>query len=135
MNQILHGDALSMLKTLPDACVQTCVTSPPYYGLRDYGVDGQIGLEETPAAYIAKLVEVFREVWRVLRADGTCWVNLGDSYATTNHFSDKTFGNPAFNANRPCRTGTATPKHGIPRRLQTERPHDDACQGCSSAAG
>ncbi len=61
--------------------VHTCVTSPPYYGLRDYGHDGQIGLEETPDAYVAKMVEVFREVRRVLRDDGTLWLNLGDSYA------------------------------------------------------
>jgi DNA modification methylase len=62
--------------------VHCCVTSPPYFGLRDYGVDGQIGLERTPDAYVAKLVEVFREVRRVLRDDGTLWLNLGDSYAT-----------------------------------------------------
>lgn len=69
------------MKTLPAKSVQTCVTSPPYYGLRDYGHDGQIGLEETPEAYVCKLVEVFREVKRVLRDDGTLWLNLGDSYA------------------------------------------------------
>ena len=80
---ILCGDALEQLKTLPDASVHCCVTSPPYYGLRDYGVAGQIGLEETPEAYVAKLVDVFREVRRVLRDDGTLWVNLGDSYSNT----------------------------------------------------
>ena len=79
---ILTGDALEQLKTIPDGTVNTCVTSPPYYGLRDYGVDGQIGLEETPEQYTNKLVEVFREVRRVLRDDGTLWVNIGDSYAT-----------------------------------------------------
>src|SRR3990167_8337887 len=78
---LLQGDCLEVLKTLPDATVQTCVTSPPYFGLRDYGVDGQIGLEETPEAYTQKLVEVFREVRRVLKDDGTLWLNLGDSYA------------------------------------------------------
>lgn len=78
---ILHGDCLTQLKTLPDASVQCCVTSPPYWGLRDYGVDGQIGLESTPDAYVQKMVEVFREVKRVLRDDGTCWLNLGDSYS------------------------------------------------------
>ena len=78
---IMLGDALEQLKTLPDGSVHCCVTSPPYYGLRDYGVAGQIGLEETPEAYVAKLVNVFREVRRVLRDDGTLWVNLGDSYA------------------------------------------------------
>ena len=69
------------MRTLPDASVHCCVTSPPYWGLRDYGHDGQIGLESTPEAYVARMVEVFREVRRVLRDDGTCWVNLGDSYA------------------------------------------------------
>ena len=78
---ILPGDCLETLKGLPAGIVQTCVTSPPYYGLRDYGVDGQIGLEETPEAYVDKLVQVFREVWRVLKDDGTLWLNLGDSYA------------------------------------------------------
>lgn len=78
---ILHGDALSVLKTLPDESVDCCVTSPPYYNLRDYGVDGQIGLEETPEEYIQRLVEIFREVRRVLKSDGTLWVNIADSYA------------------------------------------------------
>ena len=81
IDTILHGDALAMLRSLPDGSIQTCVTSPPYYGLRDYGVPGQLGLEATPAEYVAHMVEVFREVRRVLRADGTCWLNLGDSYA------------------------------------------------------
>ena len=79
--QLILGDSLSVLKTLRDQSVQTCVTSPPYFGLRDYGVAGQIGLEETPDAYVAKLVELFREVRRVLKNDGTLWLNLGDSYA------------------------------------------------------
>lgn len=78
---ILIGDCLEVLRGLPDGMAQTCVTSPPYYGLRDYGHAGQIGLEGTPDAYVERLVEVFREVRRVLRDDGTCWLNLGDSYA------------------------------------------------------
>jgi site-specific DNA-methyltransferase (adenine-specific) len=78
--RIIAGDCIEGLRTLPDASVHCCVTSPPYWGLRDYGHDGQIGLEETPEAYVARMVEVFREVRRVLRDDGTCWVNLGDSY-------------------------------------------------------
>ncbi|MCY1480423.1 DNA methylase [compost metagenome] len=81
-HQILVGDCLELLRQMPDQSVHCCVTSPPYFGLRDYGVDGQIGLEETPAEFIGRLVEVFREVRRVLRDDGTCWVNMGDSYAT-----------------------------------------------------
>lgn len=80
---ILIGDCIERMKDLPDGSVQTCVTSPPYFGLRDYGVDGQIGIERTPDEYVAKLVEVFREVRRVLRDDGTLWLNLGDSYFST----------------------------------------------------
>lgn len=78
---IYNGDAVEILKTMPDKSVHCCVTSPPYYGLRDYGVDGQIGLEETPDAFIAKLVAVFSEVKRVLMDDGTLWLNIGDSYS------------------------------------------------------
>jgi DNA modification methylase len=79
--KLLIGDCIEGMKTLPGRSVHTCVTSPPYFGLRDYKAEGQIGLEETPQAYIDRLVEVFREVWRVLRDDGTLWLNLGDSYA------------------------------------------------------
>lgn len=82
MDTIIQGDALTILKTLPDQCVQTCVTSPPYWGLRDYGVAGQLGLEPTPEVYITRMVEVFRQVYRILRYDGTLWLNLGDCYAT-----------------------------------------------------
>lgn len=81
VNTILQGDCKEVLKSLPEESIDCVVTSPPYYGLRDYGVDGQIGLEETPEQYVDKLVEVFREVKRVLKKDGTIWVNLGDSYA------------------------------------------------------
>ena len=88
---ILTGDSLEQLKTIPDDTVNTCVTSPPYYGLRDYGVDGQIGLEETPEQYISKLVAVFSEVKRVLRDDGTLWVNIGDSYCGTSTALSKCF--------------------------------------------
>ena len=77
---ILVGDCIESMRGLPDQSVHTCVTSPPYFGLRDYGHDGQIGLEPTPDAFVAKLAEVFREVRRVLRDDGTLWLNLGDSY-------------------------------------------------------
>jgi DNA modification methylase len=85
--QILNGDCIEMMKTLPDRSVNCCVTSPPYFGLRDYGHEGQIGLEETPEAFVQKMVEVFREVKRVLRDDGTLWLNLGDSYAGGGGFS------------------------------------------------
>ena len=79
--KILEGNVLETLKDLPACSVQCVVTSPPYYGLRDYGMDGQIGLEETPEAYVETMVNVFREVRRVLKDDGTVWLNLGDSYA------------------------------------------------------
>jgi len=77
----MEGDARNVLAALPAESVQCCVTSPPYFGLRDYGHDGQIGLEATPDAYVAEMVALFREVWRVLKVDGTLWLNLGDSYA------------------------------------------------------
>jgi DNA modification methylase len=79
--EIREGDALERLREMPDESVHCCVTSPPYYGLRDYGIEGQLGLEETLNEYVAALVTVFEEVRRVLRADGTLWLNLGDSYA------------------------------------------------------
>jgi len=82
--KVWTGDCLEVLPTLPSVSVQTCITSPPYFGLRDYGCDGQVGGEETPEAYVAKMVEVFREVRRVLRDDGTLWLNLGDSYVAGN---------------------------------------------------
>ncbi len=75
------GDCRALLKQLPAGCVQTCITSPPYWGLRDYDTEGQIGLEDTPEAYVADLVECFDGVWRALRGDGTLWHNLGDCYA------------------------------------------------------
>ncbi len=81
MGRIMIADALSGLKNLPDACADMCVTSPPYYNLRDYGVDGQVGTEHTPEEYIAKLVTIFHEVKRVLKDDGTLWVVIADSYA------------------------------------------------------
>jgi DNA modification methylase len=82
-NRCHFGDCLETLRQMPDRLVQTCVTSPPYFGLRDYGHAGQIGLEPTPDEFVAKLVTVFREVRRVLRDDGTLWVNIGDSYCST----------------------------------------------------
>ena len=78
--KILVGDCLEQMAHIESQSVQTCVTSPPYWGLRDYGHDGQMGLEKTPDEYVAKMVEVFAEVRRVLKDDGTLWLNLGDSY-------------------------------------------------------
>lgn len=76
------GDAKQVLAQMPEDSVDCIVTSPPYYGLRDYGVVGQIGLEETPQEYVTRLVSVFHEAARVLKADGTLWLNLADSYAS-----------------------------------------------------
>ena len=81
-HKIILGDCIAGMKTMPDGCVQTCITSPPYFGLRNYqGGTEEIGQEQTPESYIQKMVEVFREVRRILRDDGTVWLNLGDSYA------------------------------------------------------
>lgn len=97
MNYILQGDVIDRLKDIPDQSVNCIVTSPPYYALRDYGVDGQIGLEQTPDEYITKMVEVFSECRRVLRDDGTLWINISDSYNgsggnhTENHKNDSGF--------------------------------------------
>lgn len=78
---VICGDALEKLRELPDESVQCCVTSPPYWGLRDYGVEGQLGLEKTPEEYVSNLVQIFHEVRRVLKKNGTMWLNIGDSYA------------------------------------------------------
>ena len=118
---ILLGDAAEQLRTLDADSVHCCVTSPPYYGLRDYGVPGQIGQETTPEEYIGKLIQVFWEVRRVLRPDGTLWLNIGDSYTsggrkTRDH--DKKL--PARAANRrPNMPGGMKPKDlmGIPWAL------------------
>lgn len=80
IDRIYNEDCLEGMKHLPDNSVDCCITSPPYYALRDYGVDGQIGLEETPQQYIDRLTDVFMEVHRVLKPEGTLWINIGDSY-------------------------------------------------------
>ena len=80
IDKIYQGDSLEVLKTFEDNSIDCCVTSPPYYALRDYGVDGQIGLEDSPEKYIERLTEVFMEVYRVLKPNGTLWLNIGDSY-------------------------------------------------------
>ena len=117
-----QGDCREVLKTLPDLSVHCCVTSPPYFGLRDYGVDGQIGLEPTPEEFTAELVGVFREIKRVLRDDGTLWLNLGDSYvanATNQAPQTKQHNGSGFaGSNRNGKTGLP-PKNliGIPWRV------------------
>ena len=85
MNKIITGNAFDVLKALPDCSADCRITSPPYLGLRDYGVNGQLGLENSVEAYINRLTDIFREVRRVLKSDGTLWLNIGDSYATSNY--------------------------------------------------
>ena len=123
--RILLGDCRERLRGLPDGMAQTCVTSPPYFGLRDYGVDGQIGLEATPDEFIAGMVSVFREVRRVLRDDGTLWLNLGDSYANDGKWGGSTGGKHVSSLHgdsgvgRQKRTTGLKPKDliGIPWRV------------------
>ena len=84
MNKIITGNAIEVLKELPNCSVDCCITSPPYLGLRNYGVSGQLGLENSVEAYINRLTDIFREVRRVLKNDGTLWLNIGDSYVSSN---------------------------------------------------
>jgi DNA modification methylase len=102
--RILQGDCRDVLKTLPDESVHCVVTSPPYWGLRDYGVEGQLGLEASPQEYVEDLVAVFSEAWRVLRSDGTLWLNLGDSYAAAAGGAQGK--NSAFITREACVNGT-----------------------------
>src|SRR5690348_9982756 len=111
---------------LADQSVHCCITSPPYWGLRDYGLTGQLGLERTPQEYIANMVAVFREVWRVLRDDGTCWVNMGDTYngymanqRATSISAANQHARPFFESGWGPRTADLKPKElcGIPWRL------------------
>jgi DNA modification methylase len=120
--EVIQGDVREVLKTLDDESVQCVVTSPPYWGLRDYGVDDQLGLEATPEAYVANMVAVFQEVKRVLRKDGTLWLNLGDSYSsggretTTNQTLR---GGKDYGVTRPKPNKSIKPKDliGIPWRV------------------
>jgi DNA modification methylase len=118
MVRIIHGDALTALQALPDESVHCCVTSPPYWGLRDYGVGGQIGLERTPGEYVEKIVAVFREVRRVLRDDGTLWLNLGDSYASDTKWGGNSTGKNAYKSVENSLTGNRC-------RQQTGLKHKD----------
>lgn len=108
---ILQGDCIESMRELPEQSVHCCITSPPYFGLRDYGHDGQIGLEPTPDEYVAKMVAVFQEVKRVLRDDGTLWLNLGDSYAS---YRD---GKATPDTTRGESTGTLVPKGQAKNRI------------------
>ena len=128
---LLQGHCLEVLRTLPTESVQTCITSPPYFGLRDYGCDGQIGLESTPDAFVSSLVDVFAEVHRVLKSDGTLWLNLGDSYVSkpTGTLGNHTGAKHGFSQEhkhqtsaleRPDKTGWGLPEKnliGIPWRV------------------
>ena len=123
VNVILHGDVIDKLKELESESVQCVVTSPPYWGLRDYGTDGQLGLESTPEEYVENMVKVFREVKRVLKDDGTVWLNLGDSYNGSGKAGNKNseyykkhteFGKPAKNKD----------KIGIPTNVKGLKPKD-----------
>jgi DNA modification methylase len=109
-NQILHGDALTKLKELESESVDCICTSPPYWALRDYKVDGQIGVEKTIDEYVTNLIKVFSEAKRVLKKEGTCWIVLGDTYSGNVKAGNKVFGNPEFNKNRPSRAMTLTPE-------------------------
>jgi len=118
------GDAIEVLQTLPAESVQCCVTSPPYWGLRDYGVSGQLGLERTPEEYVAKMVSVFQEARRALREDGTLWLNMGDSYAADRG-----------GTSMPAETlaggehGRGEPKHRRGRSEKYEPRRDARCYG------
>jgi len=122
LNQIIQGDALTVLKTLPDEIFDCCITSPPYWRLRNYGIEGQLGLEKTPEEYVEKLVAVFREVKRCLKKTGTCWLNLGDNYAGSGKGPD---GKRSKEANKvscaapPFKSNILKPKNlcGIPWRV------------------
>ena len=130
--QILQGDCREMLRTLPDESVHCVVTSPPYWGLRDYGVDGQLGLERSLGEHIETMVEVFREVRRVLRKDGTLWLNYGDSYAASVNGrsaadtkaagnDDRTFRDKPFSTIGPIRPGCGRADGKVDERSQRNR--------------
>ena len=118
---IHHGDVLAVLPTLPEASVHCCITSPPYWGLRDYGVDGQLGLEPTPDAYVARMVQVFREVRRVLRDDGTLWMNMGDSYAGGGRGGNPTAASSTLQGSLASQEAAR-----VKRRMTSSRRRDDA---------
>lgn len=110
--QIITGDCREVLRSLPGQSLHCVVTSPPYFGLRDYGVDGQMGLEPTPSEFVAGMVNVFREVRRVLRDDGTLWLNVGDTYQ-----------------NAKGQSGGFDPKQPARRHLRSARPQDSTLAG------
>lgn len=114
--KLLQGDNRQVLRTLGDQSVHCIVTSPPYFGLRDYGVDGQIGMEATPEQFVDELVSVFRECWRVLRDDGTLWLNLGDSYANDTKWGGTTGGKHAAGLHGTDCIGRGRTNTGLPSK-------------------
>lgn len=113
MKRLIVGDTREVLQGLAAGSIHTCVTSPPYFGLRDYGVEGQIGLEQTPDEYVAELVAVFREVHRVLRDDGTLWLNLGDSYTNDAKMGGSSGGKQASALHGNTSVGRSKTKSGL----------------------
>lgn len=143
-NKILVGDVTENLRELPDQAVNCCITSPPYWGLRDYGVAGQIGLEPTPQEYVERIVGVFREVRRVLRDDGTLWLNLGSSYARAQETNvpqtiNNTHGYPTHTkAGASGRRLQSAPACGNDGKALQDSPATDSacsdlCDGCRAA--
>lgn len=124
--RLITGDCRAILRDLPANSVHCCVTSPPYFGLRDYGVDGQIGLEQTPNEYVAQLVDVFREVRRVLRDDGTLWLNLGDSYAASTRSLGRNDAGRNFTGGGGNKAGSGNPgRQGrVPVSMSGLKPKD-----------
>lgn len=114
LDTVVCADALDYLRTLPDESVNCIITSPPYYGLRDYGADGQLGLENTPEQYVTRLVAIFAEARRALRSDGTCWIVLGDSYAGSGRGPTRHNGL----GNQTQRQGFDSPPVSIPHGLK-----------------
>lgn len=121
LNRVHFGDCLETLRRMPDGIVNTCVTSPPYFGLRDYGHPGQIGLEASPDEFVQRLVDVFREVRRVLRDDGTAWVNMGDSYAGSRQGPQGEASTLAGNGHQ----GGGPKRRDVPRPMVASRRRDD----------
>lgn len=121
LNKVHFGDCRASLRKMAadGVKVQTCVTSPPYFGLRNYGMDGQLGLEKTPEAYVWAMVQVFREVWEVLADDGTLWLNIGDTYATGTTAGRKQSQNPGIGSNRP-ESQNSTARVGNPPGCKTK---------------
>lgn len=124
INYIYCGNALQTLKNFPDESVDCCITSPPYYGLRDYGVDKQIGIEECPEKYIDNLMEVFSEVKRILKKQGTLWLNLGDSYSRSNQGIGNSKGFSNLQKSNQGSFCSYTRKYSLLSKLKNYKPKD-----------